>query len=87
MSIDDTAELLAAADEGPESLAESDQELQQLAKAMTRLESEQQLLLQLRYQQDLTLDEVARLMGLDDRFQARRRIDAALAALTRAMKI
>ena len=45
------------------------------------------MLLQLRYQQDLTLREVAQLTGLTDLFTARRQIDAALAALTKAMKI
>ena len=54
---------------------------------MARLEPQQRLLLQLRYQQDLTLKEVAQLTGLADAFKARRQIDAALAALKKAMKI
>ena len=54
---------------------------------MARLEPRQRLLLQLRYQQDLTLTEVAQLIGLSDPFKAKRQIDAALAALTLAMKI
>ncbi len=55
-------------------------------KAMARLEPRQRLLLQLRFQQDLTLEEVARLTRLNDSFQVRREIEAALAALAKAMK-
>ena len=77
---------MAAEDKGPEALVQSEQDRQQLHNAMARLEPQQRLLLQLRYQQDLTLEEVARLTGLGDPFRARRKIDAALATLAKAMK-
>jgi len=77
---------LTTADESPESLVQSAQDREQLQIAMARLEPEQRLLLQLRYQQDLTLEEVARLTRSSDAFHARRKIDAALAALAKAMK-
>jgi len=84
--IDDMPMSLTTADESPESLVQSAQDREQLQIAMARLEPEQRLLLQLRYQQDLTLKEVARLTRSSDAFHARRKIDAALAALAKAMK-
>ena len=86
VSIDDPRVRVAAEDKGPEVLAQSEQDRQRLQNAMARLEPQQQLLLQLRFQQDLTLEEVARLTGLGDPFRARRKIDAALATLGKAMK-
>lgn len=86
-SIDGPEESIVADEKGPEALVQSEQGREQLQKAMSRLEPRQRLFLQLRYQQDLTLLEVARLMGLKDPFQARRKIDAAVSALARAMKI
>jgi transcriptional regulator with XRE-family HTH domain len=41
------------------------------------------LLLRLRYEQDLTLEEVARLVGLGDPYRAHREIQAAVAELGR----
>ncbi len=87
VSIDGPEESIAADEKGPEALLQSEQVRERLQKAMSRLEPKQRLFLQLRYQQDLTLEEVARLTGLKDPFQARRKIDAALSALARAMKI
>ena len=86
VSIEHPAVPLTAADKGPDVLVQLEQDRQRLQKAMARLEPQQRLLLQLRFQQDLTLEEVARLTRLSDPFQARRKIDAALAALTKAMK-
>lgn len=86
VSIDDPAIPVAAKDKGPEVLAQSEQDRQRLHNAMARLEPGQRLLLQLRYQQDLTLEEVALLTGLGDPFRARRKIDAALATLAKAMQ-
>jgi RNA polymerase sigma factor (sigma-70 family) len=83
---EEAPESLAAAEKGPEALAQSEQDRERLKKALSRLEPRQRLFLQLRYQQDLTLDEVARLMGVKDPYTARRRIESALAALARAMK-
>jgi RNA polymerase sigma factor (sigma-70 family) len=71
----------------PDIQLQHDQDLQRLALALARLEPEQRLLLQLRYQQDLTLNEVADLVGIDDPFKARRAIDKALAALKKSFDI
>jgi len=86
-SIDDSETDIEANDDGPELRLQSEQDRLRLDKAMARLDPQQRLLLQLRYQQDLTLKEVAQLTGLADPFKARRQIDAALAALSKAMKI
>jgi RNA polymerase sigma factor (sigma-70 family) len=86
-SIDDSSIEIEANDRGPEFHVQSEEDRRRLEKAMARLEPQQRLLLQLRYQQDLTLTEVAQLIGLSDPFKARRQIDAALAALTKAMKL
>lgn len=71
---------------GPDALAQVDQEQSMLEAAMARLAPQQRLLLRLRYQQDLTLEEVARLVGLPDPYRANREIQAALAALARLVK-
>jgi RNA polymerase sigma factor (sigma-70 family) len=86
-SIDDSELEFEADDGGPEFHVQFDEDRRRLEKAMARLDPQQRLLLQLRYQQDLTLTEVAQLIGLADPFRARRQIDAALAALTKAMKL
>ncbi len=87
LSIETSTVDIEANDDGPELQLQSGEERQRLEKAMARLEPQQRLLLQLRYQQDLTLKEVAQLTGLNDPFKAKRQIDAALTALTKAMKI
>ena len=86
-SIVDTEPTIDTNDDGPEFHVQSDEDRLRVQKAMACLEPRQRLLLQLRYQQDLTLREVAQLTGLADPFIARRQIDAALAALSKAMKI
>ena len=86
VSVDDLQGPLIDEGKGPEELVQSHQERERLDKALARLEPQQRLMLQLRYQQDLTLEEVAHLTGIGDAFRARRKIDAALEALARAMK-
>jgi RNA polymerase sigma factor (sigma-70 family) len=86
-SIDDSEVEFEANDGDPELHVQSEEDRLRLEKAMARLEPRQRLLLQLRYQQDLTLTEVAQLIGLADPFKAKRQIAAALAALNLAMKI
>jgi RNA polymerase sigma factor (sigma-70 family) len=66
---------------GPELLASQDQTRASLERALSHLPPKQRLLLRLRYQQDLTLNEVARLMGLADPYKANREIQAALTDL------
>ena len=85
--IDDSAAGIEANGDGPEFRVQSGEDRLRIEKAMARLEPRQRLLLQLRYQQDLTLREVAQLTGLADAFKARRQVDAALAALRKAIKI
>jgi RNA polymerase sigma factor (sigma-70 family) len=71
----------------PESAYRSDAESDRLERALARLGREQRLLLQLRYQQDLTLREIARLLGFPDPFAARRAIDKAMKALRKSMRL
>lgn len=71
---------------GPDQMAQLEQERGLLEDAMSKLDPRHRLLLRLRYQQDLTLEEVARLLGLPDPYRANREIQAALAALARLMK-
>jgi RNA polymerase sigma factor (sigma-70 family) len=54
-----------------------------IQEALQRLAPRQRLLLRLRYEQDLTLEEVARLVGLGDPYRAHREIQAAVAELGR----
>ncbi len=80
-----TGALRSTAD-GPDLLAEIDQDQRRLRNAMKHLDPRQRLLIQLRFQQDLTLEDVAKLCGVNSPLQAGREIDRALAALAKAMK-
>lgn len=71
----------------PDFQLQLEQDLQQLQKALARLEPDQRLLLQLRYQQNLTLKEIAELMGLEDPFRTRRAIDKALESLRKVFDL
>jgi RNA polymerase sigma factor (sigma-70 family) len=73
--------VLAGNDPGPESVAQLRQTRETLAQAMSRLSHQQRLLLRLRYQEGLSLKDVARLAGLGDLHQAKRRIKTALNTL------
>lgn len=66
---------------GPELIAQRDQDRDALLQAMSKLTHHQRLLLHLRFQQDLSLKDVARIAGLGDLHQARRRIESALKQL------
>lgn len=72
---------LSQTDPGPENVVQFLQDRKALQQAMSRLDSEQRLLLRLRYQEELSLKEVARLAGLGDLHQAKRRIKKALITL------
>lgn len=67
---------------GPEQQAEQDQRTELMRLAMSTLTPEQRLLLQLRYEQGLTLARVAEVMNLGDPYRARRKIQAAIDALS-----
>jgi RNA polymerase sigma factor (sigma-70 family) len=67
----------------PDQLAEEWMSRDLINEALQKLAPRQRLLLRLRYQQDLTLEEVARLVGLPDPYRANREIQAAIEALAR----
>lgn len=66
---------------GPETIVELVQIRDRLRLAMSKLGEQQRLLLRLRYQENLPLKDVAELAGLDNLYQAKRRIKSALEAL------
>lgn len=72
---------LARDDDDPERHAADEEQQARLATALEQLEPQQRLLLKLRYQQGLTLQEVARLAGLQDLFRARYLVQQALQRL------
>ena len=72
---------LAADGEDPERRAADEEQQARLEAALQQLDSQQRLLLKLRYQQNLTLQEVARLAGLQDPFRARYLVQQALLRL------
>ena len=75
----DTANMeLVDSEPGPASNAAEDEEKHQLQIALNQVSSDDQLLLRLRFEQDLTLGEIARLVGLRDPFRAKRALQAAL---------
>jgi RNA polymerase sigma factor (sigma-70 family) len=73
--------LALAGGDDPEHLAVSEEQRQRLHAALRQLDARQRLLLKLRYQQGLTLQEVARLAGLEDPFRARYQVQQALERL------
>lgn len=85
MASDDEEPGLQPADPGagPEQLAGEWMSRDAINEALLKLAPRQRLLLRLRYQQDLTLEEVARLVGLPDPYRANREIQAAVEELGR----
>lgn len=71
---------------GPELLAQQAQEREALSCAMSQLTSRQRLLVRLHFQENLSLKDVARIAGLADLHQVRRRIQYALTELERLLK-
>ena len=74
-------ELLPDGVPSPESQAMRGQESKRLRQAMDRLAADDQLLLQMRFEQELTLEQVARIMGLENAQAADRRIREVLKRL------
>lgn len=68
-------------EDDPERRASDEEQQSCLETALQRLDSQERLLLKLRYQQGLTLQEVARLAGLQDPFRARYLVQHALLRL------
>lgn len=67
--------------EGPLRVTRSAEVEQAVQSALSRLSPRHRLVLRLRYEQELSLDDVARVSGLNDLHQARRLIQAALREL------
>jgi len=66
----------------------ADQEQQvRLWKGIESLPAKERLLLQLRFEQELSLDEIARLCGLQDAQRAHRTLAAVLKKLRHAMEV
>jgi RNA polymerase sigma factor (sigma-70 family) len=66
-------------------IADREQQVR-LWKSIASLPTKERLLLQLRFEQELSLDEIARLCGLQDAQRAHRTLAAVLKKLRRAMK-
>ena len=69
----------------PESWAALQEQRAALARALAHLSVRERLLIRLRFEQDLTLDEIARLLDLDNAQSADRRIKEAVAKLRKEM--
>lgn len=66
---------------GPDGHVEADEERRLVEAAMQRLPSRQRLLLRMRYEQNLTLAEIARLIGQSDTNRVYRELEAAVGAV------
>lgn len=69
----------------PEMWAGRQEERAALLAAMTRLSARERLLVRLRFERELTLDEIARLLHLDNAQRVDRRIQEAVEKLRAAM--
>ncbi len=76
---------LVSTDASPLQALDDDARRGALEAALNTLDAEQRLLVRLRFQEQLSLAEVARAAGLTNLHMARRRLDAALAALRSAL--
>lgn len=87
-SEDCEAGALDVADPGPSPEAQLvDREQQsQLDKSVAGLPAQERLLVQLRFEQDLSLEEIARVCGLNDAQQVHRKLAAILKKLRTAMR-
>ena len=70
----------------PESWAALHEERAALARGLSRLSTRDRLLIRLRFERDLTLEEIARLLQLDNAQSADRRIREVVARLRQEMK-
>jgi RNA polymerase sigma factor (sigma-70 family) len=82
---DEVLERIPGEGPDPESLAALREERAALHKALASLSSRDRLVIRLRFGQELTLEEIARLLNLDNAQSADRRIREATANLRRAM--
>ena len=65
----------------PEERALKSDQLSRLFNALDRLCPEERLMVRLRFDQDLTLTEIARLLGLNDAAQVHRRLQSIIERL------
>ena len=70
----------------PQAQTSRDERSAVLRSALAHLSARQRLMLRLRFEQDMTLAEVAAVVGLDDLHQARRMIHAALRELSEHLR-
>jgi len=82
---DEVLERIPGEGPDPESLAALREERAALHRALVSLSSRDRLLIRLRFEQELTLEEVARLLHLDNAQSADRRIREAIDNLRKAM--
>jgi RNA polymerase sigma factor (sigma-70 family) len=71
----------------PETLAASNERRSTLARALSRLPKLDRLLLRLRFDQDLTLEQIARLTGMESAQSVDRRIRRVLEELRQRMNV
>lgn len=76
-------ELLANADEVPDVALERREWRSVLDGALARLETQDRLILRLRFEDDVSVPEIARVLGLGSPFSVYRRLNRILAALRR----
>lgn len=66
---------------GPEQAHDLEEDRNRLRLALEQLEESDRFLLRLRFEHDMSYEDLARVAGLTNLFQARRRVEAALARL------
>lgn len=77
---------LADTGRGPECLAISQQQKMQLQRSVSQLAADERLVVHLRFEEDLSLDEIARLMGLGDAQRVHRHLGAILKKLRKGIR-
>jgi RNA polymerase sigma factor (sigma-70 family) len=82
---DEVLERIPGEGPDPESLAALREERAALLGALSRLPDRDRLVIRLRFEQELTLEEIARLLNLDNAQSADRRIREAIENLRKAM--
>jgi hypothetical protein len=82
---DEVLERIPGEGPDPESLAALREERAALLGALSRLPDRDRLVIRLRFEQELTLEEIARLLSLDNPQSADRRIREAIESLRKVM--
>lgn len=88
--LDDVAEIDtrrpdSGEEDSPQAQALSEEEIERLEKAIARLDVDERIAIRLRFQENLTLDQVAQVLGIPSKYRVRILVNRALSKMRRIL--